>query len=483
MVVLVGASGSGKTTWAEQRFRAVEIVSSDALRGIVGSGPADQEASGDAFAVLDQIVAARTSRRLTTVIDSTALQLERRLGYLATARRAQLPAVLVLVDVDPPVARARNANRDRRVSAAVLAQQLAQLTVVKEQTPHEGWDLILRVSQPGSPAAADHAPAPVALPPESTAQSSRLRVVLQVSRFPWGADPARWLNELATAADQIGFDGIALMDHLIQVPQVGRAWDPIPEPWVTLGLLAGLDTRLRLGSLVSPVTFHSPGVLAKTVATLDVLSGGRAFCGLGAGWWEREHEAYGIAFPPVRERLDRLEVTIETMRALWAPGTKGYEGRRVGLPETTCYPRPVRSIPLIVGGSGERRTLKIAAELADGCNVGSHLATLGHKIEVMRRHCLAADRDPAEVEITVLDIPVVGQDRDDTAARVERLRGRTPAAAFADRHHAGGVESHIRRYGELADLGVRTVFLALPDLAGPDDLARCSPLVTASRSL
>ena len=166
-------------------------------------------------------------------------------------------------------------------------------------------------------------------------------VILQLSRFRWGKDPAGWLREIAVTADQVGFAGIAVMDHLIQIPQVDRAWEPIPEPWVTLGLLAGLDTSLRLGTLVSPVTLRPAGVIAKTAATLDVLSGGRAFCGLGAGWWEREHAAYGIDFPPARERLDRLEATIETMRALWATGTKPYDGRRVHLPETTCYPRPL----------------------------------------------------------------------------------------------------------------------------------------------
>ena len=185
-----------------------------------------------------------------------------------------------------------------------------------------------------------------------------------MSRFPWGADPAGWLRSIALAADHHGFAGIALMDHLIQIPQVDRAWEPIPEPWVTLGLLAGLDTNLRLGTLVSPVTFRAPGIIAKTVATLDVLSGGRAFVGLGAGWWEREHLAFGLPFPPPAERLDQLEASIETIRALWGKGTKAHEGRRVTLPETTAYPRPVGQPQIIVGGSGERRTLRIAAELA-----------------------------------------------------------------------------------------------------------------------
>jgi alkanesulfonate monooxygenase SsuD/methylene tetrahydromethanopterin reductase-like flavin-dependent oxidoreductase (luciferase family) len=320
-------------------------------------------------------------------------------------------------------------------------------------------------------------------PPEAGQQPTRLRVMLQVSRFPADVDLTRWLTDLAVTADQIGFDGIALMDHLIQIPQVGRAWDPIPQPWVTLGLLAGLQTTLRLGSLVSPVTFHAPGVLAKTVATLDVLSGGRAFCGVGAGWWEREHQGFGLPFPSARERLDQLETTIETMRALWAPGTKAYSGRRVSLPETTCYPRPVGRIPILVGGSGEHRTLKIAAELADGCNVPADAATVRRKIQVLHRHCAAAGRDPREVEVTVLDVPVIGRDRDDTANRVERLRGRSAAATFAARTHAGPVEAHVRRFAELADLGVGTVFVALPDLTDSDDLHRCAALVAATRAL
>ena len=128
------------------------------------------------------------------------------------------------------------------------------------------------------------------------------------------------------------------MDHLIQIPQVDRAWAPIPEPWVTLGLLAGLDTRLSLGTLVTPVTFRPPGITAKAAATLDVLSGGRAFVGVGAGWWEREHAAYGLAFPSAKDRLDALESGIETMRALWAAAPRPTRATGCGCPR----PRPTR---------------------------------------------------------------------------------------------------------------------------------------------
>jgi alkanesulfonate monooxygenase SsuD/methylene tetrahydromethanopterin reductase-like flavin-dependent oxidoreductase (luciferase family)/predicted kinase len=478
IVVLAGAAGSGKSTWAAERFRTAEIVSSDALRAAVGSGPADLDASVEAFELLDQIVAGRTKRSLMTVIDTLGLDPQRRADYRRLARAAGLPAVLVIMNTAAALCRERSRRRDRPVPAPVLTDQLRKISRLVQSADAEGWDQVLIIDQDGGTAVVTDEPAP----DHDHGPVAGLRVMLQLSRFPWGDDdPAGWLRDVALMAAEIGFDGMALMDHLIQIPQVDRAWEPILEPWVTLGMLAGLDTNLRLGTLVSPVTFREPGIIAKTVATLDVLSNGRAFCGLGAGWWLREHQAYGLDFPNDRDRLDQLQVCIETLRALWAPGTKPYHGRYVHLPETTCYPRPVSDVPIIVGGSGERRTLRIVAEQADGCNLPSDQSVLGTKIEILRRYSAALDRDPDSVEITVLDLPVVGTDREDVAARVERLRGRTPAAAYAARHHAALAVDHARRYLELADLGVSTIFVALPDLAGADDLARCTPMLAALR--
>ena len=472
LVVLVGPSGSGKSTWAQARYRQAEIVSADDLREVVGSGRHDLDASTDAFHLLDLIVAGRLRRGLTTVVDTLGMDATRRRGYLDLARARRLPAVVVAFTAAEELCRARNAARDRPVPARVVVQQLRTFRTVLAGLSGEGWDQVLHVVDPPAPVEAPARPEPPG------PRASGLEVVLQLSRFPWGGDPAAWLKDVALAADEAGFAGIALMDHLIQIPQVGPAWEPIPEPWVTLGMLAGLETRLRLGTLVTPVTFRPAGITAKTVATLDTVSGGRAFVGVGAGWWEREHLAFGLPFPGPAERLDSLETAIETMRALWAKGTKAYDGERVALPETTSYPRPVGDVPVLVGGSGERRTLRIAARLGDGCNVPSDLATLDRKREVLRRHCLDAGRDPAEVAVTVLDVPVVGRDRDDVWARVERLRGRTSAASYAHRHNAGTAQQHRDRHQMLAEHGVSTVFVALPDLEGPEDLLALAPMLS-----
>jgi alkanesulfonate monooxygenase SsuD/methylene tetrahydromethanopterin reductase-like flavin-dependent oxidoreductase (luciferase family)/predicted kinase len=483
LVVLVGPSGSGKSAWAAGRYRPQELVSSDQLRGVVGSGEHDLDASADAFALLDHIVAARLRRGLTAVIDTLGLDQARRRAYLDLARQARMPAVAVLFDTDPAECRRRNRARGRPVPAAVLDGQIRRMRAVTAEVEQEGWDLVLAVGavQPEhlAPLEPSHTPGARMAAAEQQQRPVQLGFVLQISRFGWRDDPAGWLASVARNAAQAGLQGIALMDHLIQIPQVGRAWEPIPEPWVTLGMLAGLEPDLRLGSLVTPVTFRAPGILAKAVATLDALSGGRAFCGIGAGWWAREHAAFGLPFPPAHDRLDQLETAIETMRALWQPGTKAYDGQRVSLPETTCYPRPVSRIPIIVGGGGEKRTLRIAAALGDGCNLPSDTDTLDRKLAALRRHCLEVERDPAQVAITVLDVPVIGRDREHAGSIVERLRGRTSAAAFAQRHHAGTPADHIGRYRLLAERGVTTVFVSLPDLEDPDDVLRLSPVTAA----
>ena len=469
LVVLVGASGAGKSTWAGSRYRAEEVVSSDALRGVLGSGPHDLDASTDAFAVLETVVAARLGRGLTTVVDTLGLDATKRRAWLGAARARGLPAVAVVLDTPDAECRRRNAARDRPVPAPVLAGQLRTVRDVRPLLDAEGWDLVVEVA--ADEAAAPPAPVAAPRPTEDRISSLGLRSVLQVSRFPWGEDPLVWLTGVARAADEAGFAGLALMDHLIQVPQVGRAWDPVPEPWVALGAIAAAGTGLELGTLCTPVTFRPAGVTAKAAATLSALTGGRAFVGVGAGWFEREHAAYGIAFPPARERLDDLERAVVTMKALWAAGTKAYSDHGVVLPETTSYPRPAGPIPVVVGGSGERRTLRIAAQHGDACNLRTtDEGELERLVGVLHAHCDDVGRDRSEVAVTVLDLPVVGADRDDVWARVETLRGRTPAATYAAHTHAATIAGHRDRWALLAGLGVSTVFIATPDLGTPDDV-------------
>jgi alkanesulfonate monooxygenase SsuD/methylene tetrahydromethanopterin reductase-like flavin-dependent oxidoreductase (luciferase family)/predicted kinase len=474
VVVLIGPSGSGKTTWARAHFAGYQVVSSDALRAMVGSGEGDLDASVDAFAVLDTVVAARLRRGLTTVVDTLGLDAARRQAAVELARTAGLACVAVVFTAGLDVCRARNRTRDRPVPAPALRSQHRRTAEIDLRA--DGFDRILTVDTatelplPASAATAGPAPA-----------SRQLRFGLQVSAFPWGTDPRGWLRDVAVAAEQAGFAALSVMDHLVQIPQVGRAWDPIPEAYVTLAFLAGVTERIELGPLVTPVTFRSAPLLAKMLATLYAVAPGRLFCGLGAGWFAREHAAYGLPgtafgageFPSARARLDALEETIGVLRAFWAAGTKPH-GR---FAETTCYPRPGR-IPILVGGGGERRTLRIAATLADGCNLPSTVE-LDRKLGVFREHAAAAGRRPDDLRITVLDVPIVGADPDDVARLVERHRGRAKATAYAAAHHAGTPDAHIARYTRLAEMGVDTVFVSLPDLSGPAEIEDFAEIVAA----
>ncbi len=488
LVVLVGPSGSGKTTWARQHFATNEVLSSDALRAVVGSGEGDLDASVDAFAVLDAVLAARLRRGLTTVLDTLGLDADRRQDAVAAGRAVGLPVVAVRFSTALDVCRRRNRERPRPVPAPVLKGQFQRAAAADLDA--DGFDLVLTVDTADAATAAGPAASAgsaatagaggavtsdaVADRDTNPATGSPLKFSLQISAFPWGKDPRRWLRDVATTAEAAGFTGLAVMDHLLQIPQVGRAWDPIPEAFVTLGYLTGVTDRVDLGALVTPVTFRAAPLLAKMLASLDAVSGGRAFCGIGAGWFGREHAGYGLPFPSAAARLDALESTIGVLRAFWGPGTKPY----AGLPETTCYPRPGH-IPILVGGGGERRTLDIAARLGDGCNVSSAPGVVDRKIAVYRAHAERAGRSAKDLRITVLDLPIVGDGPDDVARLVEAHRGRTAAATYAAAHHAGTVDRHIVRYRGLAGKGVDTVFVSLPDLSGPAEVERFAEVIAA----
>ena len=467
LVVLVGVSGSGKSTWAARHFAPAQIVSSDALRGVVGLHERDQRASKEAFAVLDQIVAARLRRGLTTVIDSTGLEPKQRAAWLAVARRHGRPAHAVVLDVPERQARARNKSRDHPVPSSIVTAQLRSLAEASAALASEGFDAVhhLDGAEPvalvparfvTAPAtAADHQEAPVPL-----------RFTFHVGRFErFGKGPQlpEDLVRLARLAEQAGFHGMSVMDHVVQIPTVGPEWEALPESTTTLGFLAGATERLRLGALVNGVTYRNLAQLGKQVATLDVLSGGRAFCGLGLAWHQREHELYGWTFPSVAERYRMLEDALELFPLLWGPGQPRFEGRTVTVPEAICYPRPVQErIPIIVGGSGERRTLRLVARHADGCNLFGDPDVIRRKVAVLHRHCEAEGRDPAAITITQLS----------DAALMDPGGER-----YADT--VGTVTEQVGRYRELSDAGVQEAFVALHEDGTGAQVERFAEVIAA----
>jgi F420-dependent oxidoreductase-like protein len=487
LVVLVGIAGSGKSTWAATHAAPDQVVSSDRLRAVVGEGEDDLTASADAFDVLDRIVAARLRRHLTTVVDTLGLDPGRRRAYRDAARRHGVPCVAVVVDTPPAEARRRNAARDKRVPADVLRSQATAFAAAVEALPGEGFDDVVtagpvRFVAPAVAAAARRAasrdPAP------TSGNRAPLRFGLHLSSFPAPGGPplGERLADVARRAEAAGFDSLWVMDHLRQIPQVGRAWDEMPESVATLAHLASATTTATVGCLVHCVTFRHPGVLAKSLATLDVLSGGRAVCGLGAGWFEAEHAAYGIPFPPARERLDLLEETLQVLPLLWGPGSPSFEGAHLRIPEALAYPRPVGGrIPLLVGGGGEKRTLRLAARYADACNVTGDSATLRRKVAVLREHCADLGRDPAEVEVTHLSTALVAADPAELDGFVGARRPARGHARWTAATNPGTVDDHVLRVRDLAAAGAQHVIVALDGIWNLPVIERFGEVIASVR--
>ena len=209
----------------------------------------------------------------------------------------------------------------------------------------------------------------------------------------------------ARAAEDGGCSSFSVMDHWFQMEEFAAATEPMLEGYTTLGYLAGLTETMTLGLLVTGVTYRRPALLAKTVTTLDVLSGGRAQLGIGAAWYEREHLGLGVPFPPVAERFERLEETLQICLQMWSDDDGPYRGKHYQLAETICSPPPVSRPrpPILIGGSGEQKTLRMVARYADACNLFATEPTeVAHKLEVLDRHCADEQRDPASITRTIL---------------------------------------------------------------------------------
>lgn len=221
----------------------------------------------------------------------------------------------------------------------------------------------------------------------------------------WQSGLTDRLAETARVADQGGVDLFTVMDHYFQMEQLGGPPEPMLEGYTTLGYLAGRTENLRLGLLVTGTTYRHPGLLAKIVTTLDVLSRGRAVLGLGAAWYGREHAGLGVPFPPTAERFERLEETLRICRQMWSDDDGAFAGKHYQLSETVCVPPPVQQPhpPILIGGGGERKTLRLVAQYADACNLFPESpAGVAHKLDVLRRHCDDVGRDDDEIEKTML---------------------------------------------------------------------------------
>ena len=256
------------------------------------------------------------------------------------------------------------------------------------------------------------------------------------------SDPAAiapTLAETAKVVDQAGFSTFTVMDHYFQMDHAGSAAEPMLEAYTTLGYVAAVTERVTLGVLVTGVMYRHPGLLAKIVTTLDVLSGGRGRLGIGASWYEREQLGLGVPVVPVAERFERLEETLRICLQMWSDNDGPFNGRHYQLAETLCVPQPLRRPhpPIQVGGGGEKKTLRLVARYGDACNLfGSSPADVAGKLEVLRAHCEAEGRDYDQITKTVLAVRPALADVDGflAAAREYAALGVTEIEVMPDRH-------------------------------------------------
>jgi F420-dependent oxidoreductase-like protein len=240
-----------------------------------------------------------------------------------------------------------------------------------------------------------------------------------------GLDPADLFDHvagLAVAAEEAGFDSVWVMDHFFQLPSLGGPDQPMLEAYTLLGGLAARTRRVQLGTLVTGVTYRNPAILAKIVTTLDVISRGRAILGIGAAWYDVEHQGLGVDFPADGVRLDMLEEAVQVCRAMFTGDDVSFTGVHYRLDHARNLPRPVQAggPKIMIGGGGEKRTLRLVARYADKCNVTGDSATLARKIDVLHRHCAEVGRDPADIGVTWMS-PLILTTSDQNTAETRQL--------------------------------------------------------------
>ena len=257
----------------------------------------------------------------------------------------------------------------------------------------------------------------------------RLGVHVVSFDLPGGTDAiAPVLREVGQAIEDAGIENLSVMDHYFQMEMAGGPSHPMLEGYTTLGYLAACTSAAELQLLVTGVTYRHPGLLAKIITTLDVLSGGRAMLGLGAAWYEREHAGLGVPFPPLSERFERMEETLQIVHQMWSDNDGSFNGRHYTLAETVNVPQPISKPhpPIMIGGSGERKTLRLVAQYADACNLFANAAggpeAVQSKLEVLAAHCRDVGRDMASIRKTILWVDPVGTDAAGGQAFVEQMR-------------------------------------------------------------
>jgi F420-dependent oxidoreductase-like protein len=265
----------------------------------------------------------------------------------------------------------------------------------------------------------------------------RVRMGLALGDYPTppGGDAELFdsIAEQTVAAERAGFDSVWVCDHLMQTPAVAPKEEPMFECYTTLGALAALTSRVHLGAFVGCAAYRNAGLLGKAVTTLDVISHGRAVFGIGTGWYAEEHEAYGFEFGTVPERFDRLIDVLEIVRSMFVNDSSSYDGKHFRVDDALNFPRPLQpgGPPILIGGSGEKRTLRLVAQYADICNVSGSPAELRRRMQVLDAHCEAVGRDPAEICRTATK-PVVVRDTEAEAWEAVPLAYKTTAQDVAD---------------------------------------------------
>ena len=281
-----------------------------------------------------------------------------------------------------------------------------------------------------------------------------MRLGLQVPIFTWPNGQSQLgetFGEIAERADKAGLYSMWVMDHFFQIGNVGPPENEMLEGWTALAFAAGKTSRIKLGTLVTGVTYRYPGILVKTATTLDVLSQGRAYFGVGAAWNEEEHQGLGVPFPPVAERFERLEETLQIALQMWAGDDKPYQGKHYQLARPLNSPQAVQRPhpPILIGGSGERKTLRLVAQYGDACNLFARMGkqALQHKLDILREHCQAVGRPYEQIEKTTLDSIKLTRDGRDGSI--------TPAAA-------------VEFFAELASMGIDQAIFSLQNVSDPE---------------